>query len=218
MKNTKSKTRYLTELALMIALLFILGLTPLGYLPNPVGQAVTLLPTAVAVGAMMLGPLGGTILGTVMGLLTFYKGGVQTGFAVMTLLGYEGFTGIALTFINAVLPRLLMGLCVGWIYKMLCKVDKTKTLCCYAAGLSAPLLNTLFYMPVLIIIYLNAPALANLASPEVGLLTPELLDMLLNNVLKFAVALVGVQALVEWAVGCIIGGSVGKALRVALKR
>lgn len=218
MKNTKSKTRYLTELALMIALLFILGLTPLGYLPNPVGQAVTLLPTAVAVGAMMLGPLGGTILGTVMGLLTFYKGGVQTGFAAMALLGYEGFTGIALTFLSSVLPRLLMGLCVGWIYKALSKVDKTKTLCCYAAGLSAPLLNTLFYMPVLIAIYLNAPMLAHLADAEIGLMTPEMLDLLLNNVLKFAVALVGVQALVEWAVGCIIGGSVGKALRVALKR
>ena len=215
MQKSKKNVRYLTEMALLIALEIVMAFTPLGYLPNPLGQAITLLPTVVGVGAMLLGPLGGGILGTFMGLLTFYKGGIQTGFAAMTLLGYTGFTGVALTFTNSVLPRLLMGVCVGWIYKALKKVDRTKTICCYVGGLAAPLLNTVFYMPVLILIYLHAPALASMA--DVGLLTPELLEMLTTNVLKFAVMLVGVQALIEWAVGCIIGGSVSKALRVALK-
>lgn len=39
-----------------------------------------------------------------------------------------------------------------------------------------------------------------------------------DNVLLFVAAYVGIQALIEAAVGCIISGSICKVLRVVLKQ
>ena len=39
-----------------------------------------------------------------------------------------------------------------------------------------------------------------------------------DNILLFVAAYVGVQALIEAALGCVISGSVCKALRVVLKQ
>jgi hypothetical protein len=90
------------------------------------------------------------------------------------------------------------------------KVDKTKTVCYYIGGVLAPLLNTLFYMTVLVVIFLNAPTLEQV-------LGAELLAKLHDNVLLFVAAYVGVQALIEAAVGCVISGSICKVLRVVRK-
>ena len=78
-------------------------------------------------------------------------------------------------------------------------------------GIAAPLLNTLFYMTVLVLIFLNAPTLQ-------ALLGEELMAKFQDNILLFVAAYVGVQALIEAALGCVISGSVCKALRVVLKQ
>jgi len=60
--NTKGGTKYLVELALMIAIIFVMAFTPLGYLRTP-GLSITFLTVPVAVAAMILGPKGGAICG-----------------------------------------------------------------------------------------------------------------------------------------------------------
>ena len=61
-KPMGNRVRTMTQLALLLALLLILSYTPLGYLP--VGPLVlSLLSVPVAIGAMLLGPLGGAVLG-----------------------------------------------------------------------------------------------------------------------------------------------------------
>ena len=76
--------------------------------------------------------------------------------------------------------------------------------------MAAPLLNTLFYMTVLVCIYLNAPTLETL-------LGPELLETFRNNILLFVAGYVGIQAVIEAVVGCLISGSVCKILSKVLK-
>lgn len=209
MKTKKTNLRYLIELALLVAILLVMNITGLAMIPLP-GQYASIMTVPVAIGAMMLGPLAGGVLGCAMGCISFYTA-IKTGFSTLVLAGYSGGTMILLSFINTIVTRTLMGFCVGWLFKAIHKIDKTKTISYYIGGIAAPLLNTLFYMTVLVIIFLNAPTIE-------AVLGAELLAKLQDNVLLFVGAYVGVQALIEAAVGCIISGSICKVLRVVLKR
>ena len=70
--NTKGGTKYLVELALMIAIIFVMAFTPLGYLRTP-GLSITFLTVPVAVAAMILGPKGGAICGAAFGITSLMQ-------------------------------------------------------------------------------------------------------------------------------------------------
>lgn len=178
-------------------------------IPLP-GQYASIMTVPVAVGAMLLGPLAGGVLGGVMGCISFYTA-IKTGFSTMFLAGYTGGSVVMLSFLNTIPTRILMGVCVGWIFRALYKVDRSKTISYYIGGLAAPVLNTLFYMSVLVILFLNAPTLQNL-------LGEELMAAFKDNILLFVAAYVGIQAVLEMVVGCVISGTICKALRVVVKR
>lgn len=209
MNSKKTNLRYLMELALLVAILLVMNITGLAMIPLP-GQYASIMTVPVAVGAMLLGPLAGGVLGFSMGCISFYTA-VKTGFSTMILAGYTGGTMVLLSLLNTVVTRTLMGLCVGWLFKAIYRIDRTKTVSYYVGGIAAPLLNTLFYMTVLVIIFWNAPTLE-------AVLGADLMAKLQDNVLLFVAAYVGIQALIEAAVGCIISGSICKVLRVVLKQ
>lgn len=209
MAKKKTNLHYLIELALLIAILLVMNITGLAMIPLP-GQYASIMTVPVAVGAMMLGPLAGGILGCTMGCISFYTA-IKTGFSTLFLAGYTGGTVVLLSFLNTIVPRVLMGVCVGWIFRAIHKIDRTKTVSYYIGGIAAPLLNTLLYMTVLVMIFLNAPTLE-------AVLGAELMAKFQDNILLFVAAYVGVQALIEAAVGCIISGSICKVLRVVMKK
>ena len=63
MKN-RTNIRWLTQLALLVAVLLVMNYTPLGYLQvGPLSMSLLTIP--VAIGAMTLGPVAGAILGGV---------------------------------------------------------------------------------------------------------------------------------------------------------
>ena len=73
--NTANKTfttKYMVELAAMIAIIIIMAFTPLGYIKLP-GLTITFLTIPVAVGAIILGPVGGLICGLTFGLTSLYQ-------------------------------------------------------------------------------------------------------------------------------------------------
>lgn len=207
-KAKSSNLTYLMELALLVGIMLMMNITGLAMIPLP-GQYASIMTVPVAVGAMILGPLAGGVLGGVMGCISFYTA-IKTGFSTLFLAGYTGGTVVALSLINTMIPRILMGVCVGWIFRAVHRLDKTKTLSYYVGGLAAALLNTLLYMTVLVLIFLNAPTLQDL-------LGAELMAKFQENILLFVAAYVGIQAVIEAAVSCVISGSVCKALSVALK-
>lgn len=209
MEKAKTNLTYLIELALLVGILLMMNITGLAMIPLP-GQYASIMTVPVAVGAMMLGPLAGGVLGGVMGCISFYTA-IKTGFSTLFLAGYTGGIVVVLSFVNTVIPRILMGICVGWIYRAASRLDRGNTISYYIGGIAAPLLNTLFYMTVLVLIFLNAPTLQDL-------LGEELMAKFQDNILLFVAAYVGVQALIEAALGCVISGSVCKALRVVLKQ
>ena len=209
MVKGKANLQYLIELALLVAILLVMNVTGLAMIPLP-GQYASIMTVPVAVGAMMLGPLAGGILGGVMGCISFYTA-IKTGFSTLFLAGYTGGIVVLLSFVTSIIPRVLMGVCVGWVFKLVHKLDKTKTVSYYIGGIAAPLLNTLFYMTVLVLIFLNAPTLE-------AVLGAELFAKFQENVLLFVAAYVGLQAVIEAVVGCVISGSICKALRIVIKQ
>ena len=209
MEKAKTNLTYLIELALLVGILLMMNITGLAMIPLP-GQYASIMTVPVAVGAMMLGPLAGGVLGGVMGCISFYTA-IKTGFSTLFLAGYTGGIVVVLSFINTIIPRILMGICVGWVYRAASRLDRGNTISYYIGGIAAPLLNTLFYMTVLVLIFLNAPTLQ-------ALLGEELMAKFQDNILLFVAAYVGVQALIEAALGCVISGSVCEALRVVLKQ
>lgn len=208
-QRQKQKLRYMVTLAFLAAILFVMDLTGIAMIPLP-GQYASIMTVPVAIGAMMLGPTAGGILGGVMGFISFYTA-LKTGFRDYLLMGYDGAALPLLSVLNAFVPRILMGVVTGWIFKLLKRVDKTKTICYYVGGVAAPLLNTVLFMSVLLPIFMTAPNLVNL-------LGEDLYASFKDNILLFALAYVGIQALLEAIVGCIISGSVGKALSKVLKQ
>ena len=69
--TSRSRIAYLTRIAVLLAIVFVLTVFNIGNIP--VGPIVaTIYQVPVIIGAVMLGTLAGTILGGVWGLLCFY--------------------------------------------------------------------------------------------------------------------------------------------------
>ena len=136
----KTSLTYLMELALLVGILLMMNITGLAMIPLP-GQYASIMTVPVAVGAMMLGPLAGGVLGGVMGCISFYTA-IKTGFSTLFLAGYTGGVVVVLSFVNSIIPRVLMGVCVGWVYRAARRLDRGNTISYYIGGLAAPVLNT----------------------------------------------------------------------------
>ena len=134
-------TKFMVELALMIAIIIIMSLTPLGYIRTP-GLSITLLTVPVAVGAVLLGPTGGAICGLAFGLTSFY----------MALTGESAFSSMLLsispigTVVTCILPRVLEGWLSGLLFKAMYKGGVSRKFSYFAASLACPLLNTLLFI------------------------------------------------------------------------
>ena len=67
MKNRKKDTRWLVGVAMMAAIVVLLANTPLGMIQLPIIKATTT-HIPVIIGAILLGPMAGAVLGGVFGL------------------------------------------------------------------------------------------------------------------------------------------------------
>ena len=205
MANESNKTtnvRFLTQLALLSAIIILMALTPIGYIRTPF-LTVTLITIPVAVGAIILGPKAGTICGLVFGLTSFYT--ALTAPSVM--MGAFMSVNPVFVAILCIVPRILEGFLCGIIYKGLEKGLKNNPVKYYLAGLSCPVLNTLLFMTTLVLFFYNCEYVVNLKE-AFGTTNP----------FAFVVALVGVQAVIE-AVSCgVVAGIVSQALSKVLRK
>ena len=197
----KTNTLRLCELALLVAVEIIMGFTPLGFLQLGI-IAASLLTIPVAIGAILLGPAESTLLGLVFGLISFAKGFTSTG--LMTRAMYAA--SLSGSFIVSVGGRVLMGLCTGLLVQAVRKLSKNQgLLSCIAGSFAAPVLNTVFYMGLLMLLFYHNEYIQNMVTTT-GITNPILLIG----------AMVGIQAVIE-AITCgIISTAVGKALQTAL--
>ena len=117
MNKKKFSTKFLVEMALLVAIILIMAFTPLGYIKTA-GIEITLIVVPVAGGAVTLGPAAGAILGGVFGLASFLRCFGLNAFGAM-LLSINPF----LAFLLYVPTRILTGWLTGLIYQ---GIRKTK--------------------------------------------------------------------------------------------
>lgn len=194
----------MVELAVLLAILLMLEITGLGMFKT-FGLELTILQIPVILGAIILGPSAGAILGGAFGLLSFWECFGKSQFGA-TLLGINPF----LTFLVCVPTRILMGWLCGLIFRAMDrKLAGTKgDFASYVvASLSGALLNTLFFMTTLCLCFYHTEYIQGFAS-ALGA----------GNVFLFVVLFIGVQGLVEAALCTVVGAGVGKGVRHALHR
>lgn len=196
--NTEGSTRYMVELALMVAIIFIMAFTPLGYLRTP-GLSITFLTVPVAVAAMILGPKGGAVCGLAFGITSLMQCFGTSAFGAM-LLSINPFG----TVITCIVPRVLEGFLCGLIFKAV--RAKKKNPAYFIGGLSCPVLNTIFYMSSLVLFFYNTDYIQGFV---------ETLGV--SNPLTFVAAFVGVQGAIEAVVCTVVAAAIARALAAALK-
>lgn len=202
MKKKLFSTRYLAEVALFVGIILVMKITGLSSIPvGPLVMTFTMIP--IAIGAMLLGPLAGTILGAFFGLTSLYD--AITGKSAMTHFFFQ--ESPFLTVLLCVGTRALVGAATGWLFRAMSKVDRKHTWSYFAGGLLAPVLNTLLFMGFIVLVFYRSTFVQNLVS-KLGASGP----------IMFVVLAVGVQGLVEAATGLVIGGAIAKGVAHALKR
>lgn len=210
MKN--SKTLRLTQLALLVALELVMTYTPLGYLNVP-GLSITFLMVPVVLGAILIGPTGGAVLGAVFGLTSFAQCFGASPFGA-ALLGISP----VLTFLVCVVPRVLAGWLPALAFRALYgkapsdadpapdaaalpRCTARKNAAFFVSALLGSVLNTLFFMSGLLLCFYSTDYIQTLAQ-----------SMGAANPIVFAALFVGVQGLIEAGVCCVLSGILTRVL------
>ena len=202
MEKRTFSTRYLAEVALFVGIILVMKITGLSSIPvGPLVMTFTMIP--IAIGAMLLGPLAGTILGAIFGLTSLYD--AITGKSAMTHFFFQ--ESPFATVLLCIGTRALVGAVTGWLFRLFSKADRRHTWSYFAGGLLAPVLNTLFFMGFIVLVFYKTSFVQNLVS-KLGASGP----------IMFIILVVGVQGLVEAATGLVIGGAIAKGVAHALKR
>ncbi len=188
----------MVRLAVMTAIIIIMAFTPLGYLKTG-PLSITFLQIPVVVGAIVMGPAAGAFLGGVFGATSFAQCFGLDAFGTMLF----GLNPIG-TLILCMVPRILMGLLCGFIFKALYRIDRTRIASYAVSTLSGALLNTLLFMSAFILFFYNTVITW---SADAG-----------KALFPYLVAFVGVNGLVEAAVCFIAGAAIAKTLDIALKK
>jgi len=193
-----SKTRTLALLGVLTAIILLMAFTPIGYLRLGFVE-ITFIMIPVVVGAVVLGPAGGAILGCVFGLTSFFQCFGMSQFGVMLLT-----VNPIYAFIVCVVSRFFAGWLPGLIFKGL-KRRKPGAMWTYmAACFSGSFFNTLLFVGLLAILYRDTMlAMAT----EQGL---SFMDLLIG--------FVGLNGIVEMAVCLIVGTAITKTIHYAAAR
>ena len=195
-KLNHSKIVSLTTLGVLAALIVVMAFTPLGYLK--VGAlSITFLMIPVVIGAIIVGPVGGAVLGGVFGLTSFIQ-----------CFGMDAF-GTALADINifycaimCFVSRILAGFLAGVVFRLVDKIDKSRVVSFGAASLTGALLNTVFFVFFLIVLFGRT----------------EFVKSFGDSVIAIIAALVSVNSIIESVVCLFVGAAISKALVVFLPK
>lgn len=128
MKHKTMDTRYMSTLAMLCGILLVMGMTGIGFIPLPVIKATTM-HIPVILGAILLGPRAGAVLGTVFGMCSIWANTTTPGllsFAFSPFMTTEGLVGVAKSLWIALGCRVLFGALAGWLWMIFRKVLKTE--------------------------------------------------------------------------------------------
>jgi uncharacterized membrane protein len=216
-----ARTSVIAQFALLSAIIVLMAFTPLGYAHIGLVEA-TLLMIPVALGAIRLGPLAGAALGAVFGLTSFIQcfGASVLGTALLSISPLS-------TLVVCMVPRILMGLLVGLIYRGLAQPRtpdaghdehdqwiagsvesyeilsrRTDAAALPVAFLSSALLNTVLFVAFFLFLFGRSQLVVDLRAGQ--------------PLLAFIASLIGINGIAEAAVATVAGTAIGSAVQRAI--
>ena len=141
-------TKYMVTLAMLCAVLVVMSMTGIGFIPLPVIKATTM-HIPVIIGAIVLGPTGGAILGAVFGLCSIWANTTSPGilsFAFSPFMTTEGFSGVVKSIWIALGCRIAFGCLAGWIWRGFKRILKKDIIALPLSAAVATIAHTLLVM------------------------------------------------------------------------
>ena len=148
MKTKKHDTRWLVSVALMAAIVIVLANTPLGMIQLPVIKATTV-HIPVIIGAILLGPMAGGILGFVFGVCSLISNTMAPtllSFAFSPFMSTTGIPGAIKAIWVSVGCRILIGVAAGWLWVLFKKVKLNQIVALVLTGFLGSMVNTVTVM------------------------------------------------------------------------
>ncbi len=201
------KTSEMVKMALFIALIILLSVTPLGYIPLGTVNATTI-QMPVIIGAVLFGWKKGAVLGGVFGLTSLIKNTLQpnaTSFVFSPFIPVFGEeSGSLWAMVICLLPRIMIGVTAAAVFAGLSKIKANKTFASAAAGFCGSLINTVLVMGGIYLFFGESYSAAK--------------DIAYNTLMTAVSATITGAGITEAVVSSVVCGAVCAALFKYLKR
>ncbi len=148
MNKTKKGTGWMVRVALMVAIVIILANTPLGMIQLPIIKATTV-HIPVIIGAILLGPMAGAILGGVFGICSMLSNTYAPtllSFAFSPFMSTTGLSGAVKALWISIGCRILIGVAAGWLWIALKKIKCPNIIGYGICGFAGAMVNTVAVM------------------------------------------------------------------------
>lgn len=159
MKMKKTDTRWMVSVALMAAIVIVLANTPLGMIQLPIIKSTTV-HIPVIIGAILLGPLAGGILGFVFGMCSLISNTTAPtllSFAFSPFMSTTGLLGAVKAIWISVGCRILIGVVAGWLWILFKKLKMNKKtyqiIALAITGFAGSMVNTITVMGSIYILF-----------------------------------------------------------------
>lgn len=155
MEKTKRNTRWMVSVALMAAIIIVLANTPLGMIQLPIIKATTV-HIPVIIGAVLLGPAAGAILGCVFGICSLVSNTMAPtllSFAFSPFMSTTGLPGVVKALWISIGCRIMIGVVAGWLWILLKKFNVNQTISLVVTGFAGSMTNTIFVMGSIYILF-----------------------------------------------------------------
>ena len=202
----KKDLRRMVQIALLAAIMMVMSVTPLGYIPLPFMKA-TIMHIPVIIGACLLGHRVGAGLGALFGVTSVVMATINpniTSFVFTPFYSFnEQFHGSIWSIVVAMLPRILIGVVSGYVFILVKKVIKNDTVSLMLAGVSGAMTNTIGVMGLIYIFFGEQYAIAGGKDPQL--------------LLGIIIGIIATNGVMEAIIAAILTAAVCKAVLTAFK-
>lgn len=156
----------MVSVALMAAIVIVLANTPLGMIQLPIIKETTV-HIPVIIGAILLGPSAGAILGAVFGVCSLISNTMAPtllSFAFSPFMSTTGIPGALKAIWISVGCRILIGVAAGWLWILLSKLKVGQLIALPIVGFIGSMVNTVAVMGSIYLLFAQEYAQAR----EVG--------------------------------------------------
>jgi len=204
MNNNRKDTRWLVMVGLFSAIIIVLANTPLGMIQLPIIKATTV-HIPVIIGACLLGPLAGAILGGVFGVCSMISNTMAPtllSFAFSPFLAAD-IAGVFKAVWISVGCRIMIGVVAGWVFILLKKFKVNSWIALPVTGFIGSMTNTVLVMGSIYVLLAQQYA--------------EAKNVAVTAVWGLVMGTVTASGIPEAIAAAILVGAIGKALLAVTK-